>query len=379
MDVTGGIAAGLLALLLLLHLGTALATLRRVRSAPAFPADAPAEPVTLVIPVVGLTPFETRSALSALDLTGTNAEILYCAFAPEDPAAAQIRAALAARPDCTARLLTGRTRVSDNPKMDAVEQGLAAATADLVVMIDGNVEVPPDLIARLLAVWDGRTGLVSSPPLGTRPAGFWAEVECALLNSCFARWQLAGDELGGGFAHGKLLAFRRSFLDAHGGIEGFYRETAEDAAITKLVRSAGLGVRLCRRPIAQPLGPRGAIEVWNRTLRWALVRRRTYPLVFAAEVFLPVFAALAAALVAAESLSWPLLPAGLGLLALWYGTETALAAAAGWPAGWRYPFACAVRDVMMAAIWILAWFRRRYVWRGQAVEVRSDRDNSGSA
>ena len=42
-------------------------------------------------------------------------------------------------------------------------------------------------IACLFARLDRKTGLVCSPPIGGRPDGFGAELECAFLNSYHAR------------------------------------------------------------------------------------------------------------------------------------------------------------------------------------------------
>ena len=71
---------------------------------------------------------------------------------------------------------------------------------------------------------------------------------------------------------------------------------AEDLAATRLVRAAGLKVRLVRRPFAQPLGARRLGEVWRRQLRWSRVRRMGFPGYFAAEIltgaFLPLIGGL---------------------------------------------------------------------------------------
>lgn len=81
------------------------------------------------------------------------------------------------------------------------------------------------------------------------------------LNTYQARWQYMVDSFGRGFAQGKTMLWRRAELERAGGIEALGSEVAEDAAATKIVRSAGLKVRLVDRPLAQPLGHRSANEV----------------------------------------------------------------------------------------------------------------------
>ena len=172
--------------------------------------------------------------------------------------------------------MIGDERVSNNPKLNNVLKGWRAAQHDWIVLADSNVLMPPDYLQRLMASWRADTGLVASPPIGSKPRGIWAELECAFLNTYQARWQYVADAFGFGFAQGKTMLWRRADLERAGGIETLAKEVAEDAASTKIVRNAGLKVRLVDRPFPQPLGDRTAAEVWNRQLRWARLRRASF-------------------------------------------------------------------------------------------------------
>src|SRR5262249_44651652 len=144
--------------------------------------------------------------------------------------------------------------------------------------------MPPDYIERLLAAWRADSGLVSSPPVGCRPQGFWAELECAFLNTYQVRWQYAAAGVGIGFAQGKSMLYRRSQIEQAGGIRSLATEPAEDAATTKLVRGLGLRVCLVDAPFSQPLGYRSAREVWARQLRWARLRQASFKRYYALEI-----------------------------------------------------------------------------------------------
>jgi ceramide glucosyltransferase len=109
---------------------------------------------------------------------------------------------IAAYPAVDAQLLIGDDRVSANPKLNNVIKGWRAASHDWVVIADSNVLMPPDYIQRLFASWRADTGLVASPPIGSRPQGFWAEIECAFLNTYEARWQYTVDSFGRWFRPG---------------------------------------------------------------------------------------------------------------------------------------------------------------------------------
>ncbi len=211
-------------------------------------------------------------------------ELIFCVADPDDPIVPRVQRLIADHPQVPARLILGDERISDNPKLNNCLRGWRAAAHDWVVLADSNVAMPPDYLQRLQAAWRDETGLVCSTPAGARPGSFMAEVECAFLNTLQARWQYAAEAFGLGFAQGKSMLWHKPFLEAQGGLQALASEIAEDAAATKLVRAAGKRVHLVASPFEQPLGPRGFREVWARQLRWARLRRVTFPLFFAPEI-----------------------------------------------------------------------------------------------
>ena len=237
-----------------------------------------------------------------------------------------VRSLIAAHPNVPSRFLVGDDRVSVNPKLNNVVKGWEAASYDWIAMTDSNVLMPRDYIEQLLSRTDAETAIASAPPVASDPDGLCAELECAFLNPYQARWQLAADAVGLGFAHGKNMLWRRPVLEAAGGIRALGAEPAEDAAGTKIVRARGLKVHLVTRPFPQPLGHRSFGEVWRRQLRWARLRRASFKGFFLPEIlsggFLPLLGLLFLTMDGAVSV----LPA-LACVAAWYGAECALALA----------------------------------------------------
>jgi ceramide glucosyltransferase len=369
--MTGAFWAGVFCLLATaLHLASVAGAAMRCRArrrplAP--PADAP--PVSLVRPVCGLDNHAEATLRSTFALDWPDYEILFCVARADDPVVPLVRALIEAHPERAARLLIGEDRISANPKLNNVAKGWVAARHDWVVIADSNVAMPPDAIQRLTARWTADTGAVCSPPAGSRPETFWAEVECAFLNTYQARWQFLADAAGIGFAQGKAMLLRRDVVERRGGIAALGAELAEDAATTKLVRGQGLHVRLVGNAFEQPLGARTARQVWARQARWAKLRRLTFPLFYMPEVLsgaaIPTLAAAGAAV-----------PAGIdpalavaSLWVVWYGAELALARVAGWHLSARQPLACLVRDLLLPALWIDAWLGSDFVWRGTAMRA----------
>ncbi|MET7245641.1 ceramide glucosyltransferase [Methylobacterium sp. EM32] len=365
-----GIAAIICLALTVINLASLAIALRRLGRADPDRAGTVEVPVTVVRPVCGLETYSEETLGSGFRLAYPRYELIFCVARATDPIVPLVERLIAAHPGVPARLIVGDERVSDNPKLNNCIRGWDEARHDWIVLADSNVLMPVDYIQRLRAAWRPDTGLVCSTPVGTRPGSFWAEVECAFLNTLQARWQYVGEALGLGFAQGKSMLWYRPLLDAQGGIRALGAEIAEDAAATKLVRAMGRKVHLVAAPFAQPLGPRRAGEVWSRQLRWARLRRVTFPLFFAPEIgtgaVIPMLAAFPAA---GGGLSG--LAAMLGTAAAWYGAEWRLAARNGWPRSWRWPLACLARDLLFVPIWLAAWVARDIVWRGNAMDIRT--------
>ncbi|MFY9837090.1 MAG: glycosyltransferase, partial [Xanthobacteraceae bacterium] len=229
----------------------AIAAKRLRRSAPHKPVFDRYLPVSLVRPLCGIDNFAAETLRSTFELDYPRYEILFCVASATDPVLPLVKNLMAAHPNAAVRLLIGDDRISANPKLNNVVKGWRAAAHPWVVIADSNVLMPHDYIQQLFASWRDDTGLVASPPIGSHPQGFWAEIECAFLNTYQARWQYIVDSFGRGFAQGKTMLWRRADLDLAGGIEALGKEVAEDAAATKIVRDAGLKVRLIDRPLAQ--------------------------------------------------------------------------------------------------------------------------------
>jgi len=357
-----------------LHLlSIALATHRahRRRSAMSVPADAP--PVTVIRPVCGIESFSRETLGSSFALDYPNYELLFCAAREDDPVTAIVYRLIDAHPEIPARLLVGDDRVSLNPKLNNTVKGWDAAQHEWIIMADSNVLMPRDYIQRLLARWRHDTGVVCSVPIASRPANFWAELECAFLNTYEARWEYAADSLGFAFAQGKSMLMRKGVIEQGGGIRALGAEIAEDAALTKLLKAAGLKVHLVNNPFEQPLGTRSAAEIWSRQTRWSRLRRMTFPLMFVPELLPGAFFPFVAAMgFAVHTQIGAIETAGLAaaLLALWFGAEAVLARVAGWHWSIRMPLACALRDILLPLLWIDAWLGSSFTWRGTEMRPR---------
>ena len=366
------LALTICAILSFTHIVTVVVAIMRCRAQAPSPLRSYASSVTLIRPVCGVDNYCAETLRSSFALDYGRYDILFCVASAKDPVIPLVERLIADHPYIPARLLIGDERISQNPKLNNLCKGWEAATGEWVIIADSNVLMPRDYVQRLLAAWRQDTGLVCSPPIGCLPDGLWAEVECAFLNGYQARWQYFSDTMGFGFAQGKTMLWRRDELDRAGGLRMLAQEMAEDAASTNVVRAAGKRVRLVDCPFGQPLGRRSFAEVWKRQLRWARLRRDSFRLCYAPEVF----ASGVATMVAGGIAAWaggasPFLGATIAG-AVWYAGEAALTYTARWPLTVWSPLAWIARDAIMVPLYIAGWFGNELVWRGNQMDMADE-------
>jgi ceramide glucosyltransferase len=354
-----------------LQLASVIAATVRCRPRPRnLPVPDPAPAVSIVRPLSGVETYSEDTLRSTFELNYPHYEVVFCVQRANDPVVPLTERLIAEHPQVPARLLIGDDPISANPKLNNCVKGWNAARHDWIVLTDSNVLMPQDYIQTLLKPWDAETGMVISMPIGSRPQGFWAEVECALLNNFEARWMFTGELLGIGFAQGKNMLWRRQFLEKAGGIAALAAELAEDAAGGKIVSAAGLKIRFVDMPFEQPLGPRKALDIWSRQVRWARLRRVTFPGFFAPEPIAGAFVPfLLIGIYGYESGLNPIPFVG-AFAAIMYAAEMLLAWRAGWFLNWASPIAFLVRDLGFPAMWTTALLFDDFTWHGKTMSVK---------
>ncbi len=365
--------------LLVLNFSAIFVTARkcRARTRDLLPPES-APPVSIVRPLRGIEAFSEETLRASFELDYPCYELLFCVQNSHDSIISLVERLIAEYPAIPSRLLIGDDFVSANPKLNNCVKGWDAANYNYVVLADSNALPPRDYIQTMLAAFREDTAMVVSMPIGSRPDGFWAHVECAILNTFQARWQYGAEAIGIGFAQGKNMMWRREVLDGAGGIRALASDIAEDAASTKIIRARRMKVRLVDMPFEQPLGARTGHEVYSRHVRWARLRRVTFPGYFLPEFqngsFAPVFLGAYSALLFDGDAT---LTAGAILISL-YAAEMLLARICGWALDWRTPFALLVRDALLPAMFVDACLFDDFVWHGNAMTVREEQETTSA-
>ena len=334
----------------------------------AVPINAP--PVSIIRPLRGLEQFSGETLEASFSLNYPVYELIFCIQSSDDPIIDLVRNLSKVYPNIDTTILIGDDVISANPKLNNCVKGWDKAKYDHVILADSNALMPLDYIQTMLAAFRDDTAMTVSMPIGSRPSNFWAILECTILNTFQARWQYGAEAIGIAFAQGKNMMWRKEVLDRAGGIRALASDIAEDAASTKVIRSQGMDIHLVDMPFEQPLGHRGAREVYDRHARWARLRKATFPLFFIPEVMNGSFIAALAGAYASINYGYdPLLSVVTIVLSLHSG-EMILAKICGFFVDWRMPIALLIRDLMLPIMFIDALLVDEYTWHGEKIKIK---------
>jgi ceramide glucosyltransferase len=179
---------------------------------------------------------------------------------------------------------------------------------------------------------------------------------------------IAGSQFlpGNHFAVGKSMMFRLSVLDSLGGLESVANVQAEDYILCKMFQTAGYEVRVSSGPVRN-VNVRNTVKRFiNRYHRWAIMRSRACPHVFAGEPFINPMALALVALLVNNHARWPLAWA-VGLTMArdglhWYRLR-------GWKGLSQALVLGIFKDIMLLAVWVVTPFTNVVVWRGHRFRV----------
>jgi ceramide glucosyltransferase len=286
--------------------------------------------------------------------------------ADEECEAVEIARKVCARhPQILTKIIIDSKIYCTNPKLSNLIKGWDVASGQYVLMVDSNIWFPEDTLLRITSMWGYKSdvGIVCSPPIGTIPENYWAWVEIAWLNTFQAKWQVIVDFIGYGFVQGKVMAVNKKQFESFGGLAALASTPSEDASATKLIRKAGYKIRLASKLFTQPLGHRSFKAVWDRQVRWARLRRMTFPFWYSFEIFLSALPNLLLLLLFPHSY-WLILIFWM----LSYMGEMSLAYFSDWPR--VLPLEMLIRDLMMIPIWTMGWFGNSLNWAGEKINLK---------
>ena len=154
-------------------------------------------------------------------------------------------------------------------------QAYTKAKYDLIWIIDSNVQVDSDVMTRTAAVFNyPEIGLVHHLPVGIDPKTFGSALEACYLNLNHAKVYTFLNYLSiASCINGKSNMYRKTHLEAIGGLAQFGKYLAEDNVIGQSILRHGLQHAMTADLAKQPLGSLSVKEFIKRRIRWIRVRK----------------------------------------------------------------------------------------------------------
>lgn len=331
-------------------------------------ADRP--PVSIVLPVKLLEQGFERAEESALAQNYPGFEAIAAAVDTASPAAEAIRAVFARFPHVPSRLLSSTAKFAASPKVDNLYAPFCAAANDVIFMKDSNVFLEPDDLAQAVRHLVDDVGLVCGIYYAADAQNFAGHIEAGILNGPHVRMLYLASALGKGFGVGKIMLFRRSDFLRAGGFAAISHTVGEDNAMAKAMARIGLRTVFSHRPVRQEVGRRALRDVYDRQLRWYVIRRQNELLSFLAEPFCQALPAFVAAAFAAPLAGLSSLAGVSATFGAWFAIETLLSYAKGWQVSWAAPAIFLARESFTLAVWLHAWGARKIVWAQSTLDTR---------
>jgi ceramide glucosyltransferase len=367
-------SAVFLALALLGVIRFRAAARKQIRS---IPDDTQLPPVSVLKPVHGLEAQLKENIESFFRQDYPNFEILFASDDANDPALDVVREVSARYPHVPCRVLIAKG-TWPNPVVYSFHCMAAAATHDILVTADSDVEVSPKYLREIVPpMLDPQVGMVTCVYRGKNAAGFFSGLTAIGMSVEMTAGVLVANLLEGmKFGLGPTTVVRRDSLESIGGYSALRDYIAYDFAVGNLIAKAGYRVVLSGHIIDHVVNQASFRRMWQNQLRWAQTTRYSRPkghfgsgLIFAMPYGILGF--LAAGLLG----HW-----GIGLLLLGAAVLNRLAEA--WLVGWmvvrdpqvrRAPWLYPLRDLIGSLVWFASYLNLGYVWRDSRFELKGTR------
>jgi ceramide glucosyltransferase len=326
-------------------------------------------PVSIVLPLKLLEHGFDAAQESALLQDYPHFEVIAAAVDTQSDAARRMGEIFARFPQIETRILKSTAKFAKSPKVDNLYAPVMSALNDTIFMKDANSLLEPNELAEHMKQLCGDVGLVCAIPYMAGATNLAAHIEAGIINGPHARMLFLASALGHGFGVGKIMLFRRSDFLRAGGFDAIAHTVGEDNAMAKAMERIGLRTVFSHRAVRQDLGARDFVDVYNRQLRWSVIRREDELYSFLLEPICQALPAAIAAAAAAPLIGFSPAAGFLSAATLWFSLETALSFVKGWQVSWASPAIFFLREAVMLGVWLHAWTTSRVVWARDVLDA----------
>ena len=303
-------------------------------------------------------------------------EIIFGVSEPDDPAVDLVKQLQQEFPQTRIGWVVCPKKLGANVKVSNLQQMLASARYECLLVNDSDIRVPPDYLSRVMApLADERVGLVTCLYRGVAASTLGSWLESLGISTDFIPGVLVASLLEEGlhFALGSTMAFRRADLARIGGFESIVDFLADDYELGRRIAGLGLRIELSDTVVETHLPAYDMRGFLAHQLRWARGVRDARPGGYLGLVttFGLVWGILVVALAQGAPWSWAVLGTTvlLRLLVAMTVGGFLLRDRAAWRDLWLLP----ARDLIAVAVWIASFFGHSVTWRGDRFELKDGR------
>ncbi|HYL39255.1 MAG TPA: bacteriohopanetetrol glucosamine biosynthesis glycosyltransferase HpnI [Bryobacteraceae bacterium] len=332
------------------------------------PSSGPLAPISVLKPLAGVDEGLESNLRTFFEQDHPEFEILFAVREAGDPAIGIVQALQHEYPGRATRLIVTGPPPYPNAKIFSLDQMLAQAKYDVLVMSDSDIRVAKGFLRAIaLEFSDPNVALATCPYRAIAGKSLWSELEAEGMNSEFLAGLLVARLIEGvKFAVGPTIAARKQTVAAIGGLAKLKDYLAEDFVMGKFAAAAGLGVILSRATVQHHIGSEGFQANAAHRLRWVRSTRRSRPAGYLGQlVTYPLPLAVLAC--AVQPSWWPLLPVTCGLraLAAWSTCAWILRSKPRW-------HLLVLQDFLSFFFWLAGFFGNTIIWRGRRYYLRPD-------
>jgi len=335
-----------------------------------------APPVSILKPLKGVDPEIYESFRSHCLQDYPEYEIIFGVSDPADAALASVERLKQEFRDRSIQLVVCPHILGPNVKVSNLEQMVAAARYEYLIVNDSDVRVEKDYLKRIIApLADEQVGMVTCMYRGVAASTLGSQLESLGISTDFCPAVMTARWLEGGlhFGLGSTLAFRKRDLERIGGFKAIVDFLADDYELGNRIAMLGLDVELSDVVVETYLPAYDLRNFMAHQMRWARGVRdvRLGGYIGLASTFGVTWALLNLLLAGGARWSWVVL--GLVLLlrilvALVVG-KSVLKDRQLVSTLWLLP----VRDLIAVGVWIVSFWGHTVTWRGDRFELRKGR------
>ena len=330
----------------------------------------PPKPVTILKPLHGSEPgLFTRLTSLCRQRHGGKIQVICGTQRLSDPANEVVGLLRRLHPASEIDLVIDDHSRGENPKIANLVNMEAKARHEIIVLSDSDIMVEDGFVGRVVAELENtQAGAITCLYYGIAAGGIWAQVSALNINSQFLPNVVVALTFGAAKpCFGSTIAMRAEVLRRIGGLKSYRDELADDYAIGRAVRAAGLDVVVTHWAVGHVCFDRSFRSFWEHHMRSSRTIRAIDPVGYIGTIFMhPTMLALIAVLTGAQH---PIALPGIAFASraiLSFSIERAFNLR-------RQPlWLLALHDAVSFAVFVCSFFSAAVEWRGQNYRILRD-------